>query len=178
MAKDIGAADGPAGAADGALTIPVIDSLPAWSQALRWGFELAFARGARCITCVDHQFDDWPLDDPALLQRLTQWLRLPQRRLVLLAADYAGVPRRLPRFSAWRRDWSHAVQPWQACAEMAPHLPSLLLDDQNLSVHLADPVHGRGRAELQARSAVLWREQVQAVLQRSEPGFPVQTLGL
>lgn len=158
--------------------LPVIDSRASWAAALRWGFEHAAQQGARCITCVDPDFDDWPLNDAALLDTLTGWLRLPQRRLVLLAARYDAVPGRHPRFNAWRRDWTHAMQTWQAPDELAAELPSLLLDDRALSVQLLDRTRWRGRADLQARTAHLLRERHDAVLQRSAWAFPVNTLGL
>ena len=157
---------------------PLIDSRESFTVALRWGFETAIEQGARCITCVDPGFEEWPLDDAALLQRLTAWLRLPQRRLVLLAANYEAVPRRLPRFTAWRRDWAHAIQAWQVAQEFALDVPTLLLDDRSVTVHLLDPLHWRGRAAVDAHSRLLWQEKIDAVLQRSDTAFAVTTLGL
>ncbi len=130
------------------------------------------------MTWVDADFTEWPLNDAGWLQQLTAWLRLPQRRLVLLAADFSAIPQQHPRFMAWRRDWSHAVEARQVPPELATGLPLVLLDDRQLSVQLLDPVHWRGRAAQDARVAHLIREQVDAVLQRSEIGFPVNTLGL
>lgn len=158
--------------------LPLVDTRAGWQAALRWGFETAIQRGARRITCVDPDFETWPFDDPALLAALTAWLRLPQRRLVLLARRYDGVPRRLPRFTAWRRDFGHAVEPWQAPEELSPDLPSLLLDDGAVNVQLIDERHWRGRAALDPRAATLWRERIDVVLQRSAPAWPVATLGL
>jgi hypothetical protein len=158
--------------------LPLIDSRAAWQAALRWGFETALQRGARRITCVDANFETWPLDDPALLQDLTAWLRLPLRRLVLLARGYDEVPRRFPRFTAWRRDFGHAVEPWQAPEELASDLPNLLLDDGPVGVQLVDEKHWRGRAAVDARSATLLRERTDVILQRSTPAFAVATLGL
>lgn len=157
---------------------PLIDSREAFAQAVSWGFETAMAQDARCITCVDPNFELWPLDDVALLGSLTTWVRLPQRRLVLLAATFDEVPRRQPRFTAWRRDWAHAIQALQVPEEHAAELPTLLLDDRRVSVHLIDPVRGRGRASVDLRSRLLWQEKIDAVLQRSAPAFPVNTLGL
>lgn len=157
---------------------PVIDSRPAWTAALHWGLQTAIAQGARKLTCVDVDFADWPLNDAAWLQPLAAWLRLPQRRLVLLAARFDEVPRRHPRFVAWRSDWAHAVDALQAPDELAGSLPSVLLDDREVSVQLLDPVHWRGRAALDARAAHLLRERIDAVLQRSAVSFPVKTLGL
>jgi hypothetical protein len=158
--------------------LPVIDSLGAWQQALVWGLDQALARQARHITCVDADFETWPFDDPAVLERLTAWLRLPQRRLVLLAADYGELPRRQPRFTVWRRTFAHAVDTWQAPEELAPTLPSVLVDDGPVSVQLIDSQHWRGRVALDPRSATLWRERIDVVLQRSDPAWPVHTLGL
>ncbi|MDP1646782.1 MAG: hypothetical protein Q8M01_01075 [Rubrivivax sp.] len=157
---------------------PVIDGPAAWQAAVVWGIDAAMARGARRITCVDPDFEHWPLDAPALLQRLTAWLRLPQRRLVLLARHYDEVPRRFPRFTAWRRDFSHAIEAWQAPQELSQDLPMLLLDDGPISVQLIDGVRWRGRTAVDQRTATLWRERVDVVLQRSEPGFGASTLGL
>lgn len=159
-------------------TPPTIAGRDDVAAALRWGFERAIADGARGITAVDPGFEAWPLDDPALLQALTAWLRLPQRRLQLLAARYDEVPRRLPRFTAWRRDWAHAMTVLQAPPEFADKLPTLLLDDRRVSVNIVDPVLGRGRCSLELRTRLHWWEQVDVVLQRSEPAFAVTTLGL
>ncbi len=159
-------------------TPPVIDSLAGWQAALRWGMATAAAQGARTITCADPDFDSWPLDDAALLQGLAAFLRLPGRRLILLAASFDTVPRRLPRFATWRRDWAHAMQTLLIPQELALETPHVLLDDRQLCVHLIDPVHWTGRAQLDGRARWLWQEKVDVVLQRSEPGFPVTTLGL
>ena len=157
---------------------PDIDSPAGWQAAVVWGVDAAMARGARRITCVDPGFESWPLDDPAFLLRLTAWLRLPQRRLVLLARHYDAVPRWLPRFTAWRRDFAHAIEAWQAPPEMSQDLPALLLDDGPISVHLIDRLRWRGRTAVDQRTAMLWRERIDVVLQRSEPGFGVSALGL
>lgn len=157
---------------------PAIGSRSEFQAALRWGLHSAVAAGARRIVCVDPSFADWPLDEPALHQALTVWLRLPQRRLVLLAATYDELPRRHPRFVAWRADWSHAVDTRAPAAGDSLELPSLLVDDGATTVHLLDPVHWRGRAAQDARAAQQWRDEIDAHLQRSEPAFPVNALGL
>lgn len=157
---------------------PPIGSRAEFTAALHWGFTEAFAAGARRIVCVDASFVDWPLDDSALLESLTAWLKLPQRRLVLLAADYGEVPRRHPRFVRWRRDWAHAIEAWAPPEGDAVTLPTLLLDDNAITVQLIDAEHWRGRAARDARAARLWRESIDAILQRSEASFPVYGLGL
>lgn len=160
------------------LTVPDIDSRSAFEAALRWGIDTAAAQGARRIVCVDADFADWALDDRGLLDALTRWLRQPQRRLVLLARSFEAVPRRWPRFTRWRRDWAHTIEAWQPPEELASGLPTLLAADSGVCVHLADALHWRGRASLDSPRARLWCEQIDAVLQRSELAFAVNTLGL
>lgn len=157
---------------------PAIDSRAAFAAALAWGFQEAVAQGARRIVCCDGDFSQWAWDDVATLTTLGAWLRLPQRRLVLLAQRYDEVPRRWPRFTAWRRDLGHAIVAWQPAAGVALTLPSLLVADIAVSVHLIDAVHWRGRAQADERSARRWCEQIDAILQRSESAFAVSTLGL
>jgi len=159
---------------------PVIDSRAAFAAAVQWGFARATRDGGRSrrIVCVDRDFANWPLDAPELHARLTAWLKGAQRQLVLLAATYDDVPRRHPRFVGWRRHFAHAVFPFAAPEDQAATLPTLLLDDDGTLVRLIDAVHWRGRASADERSVLPWREQIDAVLQRSETAFPVQSLGL
>jgi hypothetical protein len=157
---------------------PVIDSRNSHALAVAWGFQAAIERGARRIVCADSDFAVWPWDDSATLDALSAWLRLPQRSLVLLARDFSAVPRCHPRFNAWRRDWVHAVSAWQVPADWPHEIPTLLVADRAVSVHLIDRIHWRGRAQIDERAAHHWRESIDAVLQRSEPAFAVRTLGL
>jgi hypothetical protein len=157
---------------------PVIDSHSAYVAAVAWGFEAAIERGARRIVCADSDFATWPWDDAATLERLTAWLRLPQRSLVLVARDFDAMPRCHPRFNTWRRDWAHATSGWQIPPDWPHELPTVLVADQAVSVHLIDRVHWRGRAQIDERAANRWREAIDVVLQRSEPAFAVRTLGL
>jgi hypothetical protein len=157
---------------------PVIDSRAGFHAAIAWGFEQAIAQQARRIVCVDTDFADWPWDHQASLDALGTWLRLPQRRLELLARSYELIARRAPRFNAWRRDWGHAVETRQVPADWPGDLPSVLATDVAVSVQLIDAVHWRGQARIDGASARRWCETVDVVLQRSESSFPVRTLGL
>ncbi len=155
------------------------DTRAGWHAALLAGVVDAPAHGVRELVAVDADFADWPLDDPALLRALTDWLKRPQRRLVLLAARFDGVPLRHPRFTAWRRDWAHAVPAWQAAGDMAAELPSVLLDDAGLCVQRrVDSRRCEGRTQRDRRLAHAVRGEVDVFLQRSEPAFAANTLGL
>jgi hypothetical protein len=157
---------------------PTIDSRASYDAAVGWGFESAMAVGARRIVCADTDFAFWPWDEPVTLTRLTTWLRLPQRSLVLLARDYQAMSRCHPRFDGWRRDWVHAISAWQAPADWPHEIPTLLVADRAVSVQLVDRAHWRGRAQSDERAAHALLEGLDAVLQRSEPAFAVRTLGL
>jgi hypothetical protein len=163
---------------DGAAAPPRIASRADFSAALRWGFEAAMSADARHILCVDRDFEHWPLDDVELHAALTAWLRRPQRRLTLLAGQFDEVPRRHPRFVVWRRAWAHAITTMAAPEEFADSLPTLLVDDGAVLVQLFDAQHWRGRAERDARTARLRRDELDVILQRSSASFPVNTLGL
>ncbi len=158
--------------------LPVIDSRRGWHAAVQWGFTTAIAQGARRIVAVDSHFADWPLDDAAVLQGLTDWLHLPQRRLVLVAAHFDELPRRCPRFNAWRAPWSHAIEGWQVPEDLARDLPTVLCCDGAVSVQLIDALHWRGRVALDERRARQWCEEIDVAIQRSERALAVRTLGL
>jgi len=157
---------------------PAITSRAGFQTALRWGFAQAIAGGARQIVAVNRDFCDWPFEDLGLQAELAAWLRLPERRLVLLATSYDEIMRRQPRFVAWRALWSHAIRAGSPASSDAVDLPGLLVDDRDVSVHLIDPIHWRGRAALDARTAQSWRDRIDALLQRSETAFAVNQLGL
>jgi hypothetical protein len=159
-------------------TPPVINSHLTYQAALRWGFEMAIASGARRIICCDPDFALWPLNDATWLQSIGTWLRQPQRQLDFLARDFDDVPRRFARFMTWRRDWTHAIRYWQAPQELATDLPRVLVSDGPVSVQLLDADHWRGRAQVESRAAHLLRERIDVVLQRSASSFAVNTLGL
>ena len=159
---------------------PLIDSRVAFRAAVLWGLQSAIAQGARRIVCSDNDFRDWPWDDAPAIDVLTPWLRLPQRSLLLLAGDFDAMLRLHPRFTRWRADFGHALSAWRPAPDgpQTLPLPTVLVADVAVSVHLMDPLHGRGRASVEAREAQRWRESIDAVLQRSVPAWPVRTLGL
>ena len=139
---------------------------------------LALAHATRRMVWVDADFAEWPLDDPVLLQALKDWVRLPQRQLVLLAAGYDDLRRRRARFTAWVRLWSHAVTSFSPSPDDVAELPGVLWAEGAGLVHLLDPVHWRGWASSDVAQQGQWRDRIDAFLQRSTPAFPVTTLGL
>lgn len=140
--------------------------------------DAATARGARTLLFASPDFAGWPLDEPALLDALTAWLRRPGRRLVLLGERFDRMEREHARFTQWRPAWSHAVDVREP--EPAPRegLETLVLDDGPVVLALvhADPPRGRAGADPVAAAAA--RERIDAPLQRSVPTWPVRPLGL
>lgn len=156
---------------------PTITSRAEFCAAVVWGVQTAVERGARRLWFTDPHFADWPLDDPALLDALTAWLRLPQRRLVLVAESYDEVVRAKPRFVAWRQPWAHAIDAWSP-QDLPADLPTWLFDDGPVCVAVADRLHWRGRCAIDAHQAHQQRQEIDAVLQRSVTAFPAHDLGL
>jgi hypothetical protein len=155
-----------------------IESRTEFIAALHDAVDQAVKQATRRMIWVDANFAEWPLEDPALLQRLADWLRLPQRQLLLLAADYDGLRRRHARFLAWYRLWSHAINAFSPSPDDVAELPCVLWAENAGLVYLLDPLRWRGGAVADALQQRQWRDRIDAILQRSEPAFPATTLGL
>ena len=126
---------------------------------------------------VDRHFADWPLDEPAVLNHLSSWLRPGGCSLVLVGLDFDSTARSLPRFARWRLDWSHRIEVWCPADGLIPAAlrgmvvagvawQRLEAPDWRLR-QLTDPV--------QIRAAY---EQIADFLQRCDPAWPATTLGL
>lgn len=134
-------------------------------------------RHLRSVWLADPDFDAWPLDDAAVLQALSAWLRQPGRQLQLAADGFEALARRHPRFARWRREFGHAIACWQPEEGRLP---------AELCGLFARPLW------LQRQPTRLWQllvrddpqqadrieHQLAAFLQRCVPAWPVTTLGL
>lgn len=126
---------------------------------------------------VDHQFDAWPLDDDAVLDGLSRWLRPNGRRLGLIGVDFEAVARRFPRLNRWRRPWSHRIDIWRpGDGHLPTELCGLLADD--LALQWLDARPARLRVVMEQRQLRALHEQCADFLQRCEPAWPDTTLGL
>lgn len=155
-----------------------IDTRAGFLQAVTGAVDAAAAAGVHRLLWVDPDFTDWPLDDPALLQALAGWLRLPQRRLILLGARYDVLARQRPRFMAWYRTWSHAVAAFAPAGGDDSELPTVLVAEGVGVLQLMDRVHWRGRWVAEPAEAKSWAQHIDALLQQCEPALPATTLGL
>jgi hypothetical protein len=95
---------------------------------------------------------------------------------LLVAGNFDNMPRRFARFTEWRGNWAHVVE--AHVTEIEPsQVPTLLLAGP-ASLMLADRQRWRGHTLSSDKEVADWREVVDVLLQRSEPGFAANTLGL
>lgn len=154
-----------------------ITSRSEFQAAVRGVLVHAAERGVRRMVWVSPDFEAWPLNEPPLLEALSEWAKPRMAHMVWMALDFEGLRRRAPRLVSWRQRWSHVLQCF-APAEDVAELPSMLLVDEQLVIKLLDPTHWRGRISCLAADMQAAREQFDALLQRSNETFPVTTLGI
>ncbi|MBW8830622.1 MAG: hypothetical protein JF606_14545 [Burkholderiales bacterium] len=148
-----------------------------FQEALRAAFIECARIGSREIWMCDEDFADWPLNDGALIDALTQWA-MPHRKLTVLARDYDEMLRKHPRWVEWRRTWSHVVECRAQEEAENRELPTLLLAPSLVCVRLFDRIHFRGSVSRDTGDILRNRELIDAVSQRSVESFPASTLGL
>ena len=146
-------------------------------DAVRAAFVQAADADAAEICIVDPDFNDWPLNERALVDALGRWAS-SRHRLVVFGKRFEEMARRHARFVEWRRQWSHIVQ-FRTDDELeAAALPTLLVVPGAVTVRLLDRVRYRGLASARPIDLVEGKEAVDALLQRSTEAFPATTLGL
>jgi hypothetical protein len=155
----------------------LITSRGDFHAALRVAFDEAAGTGCRELLIADTDFADWPLGDRDLIASLTAWAAA-HRQLVVLATHFDAVVRQHPRWAEWRRTWSHIVDCRVNDELEAGQMPTMLLAPGLVGVRLVDPIHHRGRLSHEAGDLLRWREDLDAVLQRSSPSFPATLLGI
>jgi hypothetical protein len=154
-----------------------IQSQQSFQAAVHAAVREALLQRARRLVLLDEDYEPWALDDPALLDDLTAFARLPGRTILIIGRRFEGLARRCPRFVAWRRTWGHAVEVRRPVDDEA-RCPTLLLVDRAWAVELLDRVRWRGRVSQNDPRTVILADEVDAFAQRTEPTFGVTTLGL
>lgn len=154
-----------------------IDSRRGFHAAIREAFASLAASACGEVVICDVDFADWPLGEICVVDGLTQWVR-PHRKLMVYAQNFDDVPRRHPRWLRWRRQFAHAVE----CRVVEPlehsRMPVLFAASGGLTVRLFDAARYRGTLSSNRGDAVLAREMIDAISQRSADGWPATTLGL
>jgi hypothetical protein len=154
------------------------DTRAGYHHALQAALQQALDERAREMWWMDRDFAEWPLDSDEWIQTLTEWLKLPGRRVTLLAADFGVIERVHGRFVQWRRNWTHGVHGRRPLELEAASMRSLYADDAGSAVVLHDPARFAGWAGHRGTECAEMRRQVDAILQRSEEAFPSLVLGV
>ena len=126
---------------------------------------------------VDSDFSDWPLGTTEVLSALIRWARLPARRMLWIGQDFEALARRQPRLAMWRRDFAHVVEAYGPAPDGRLDLPSWLMSERHAIV-LDDRAHWQGHQTTAAAELQAMREGVDGLLQRCEPAWPANVLGL
>lgn len=156
----------------------VFEGREAFEDRVRALLRAAAPHGVRRIDWVSQSPLDWPLEDDALLQELTGWLRPAGRLWCWVAPDLEPLRHCRPRLTRWRATWGHRLR---CLSPDEPGLldgPGLLLLRDLAVLALQDPLRWRGRVSGARSDLQQAAHQVDAVLQRSTESFPVTTLGI
>jgi hypothetical protein len=162
----------------GASALPAgrFDGRKAFQQLVRDALACAAREGWREIILSDPDFEDWPLNERAVVESLEAW-SATGRHCTLLARRYDAVVRRHARFVSWRKTWSHIIEA-RSCASAGPlELPSALWSPGWVLQRL-DPERCTGVSGSEPERRLLLRETLQEWLRKSSPSFPASTLGL
>lgn len=155
-----------------------IDGWPDFIDRVRAAMAMAAAQPVSLYLC-DGDFSRWPLGERSVMEAFQQWgLSSRAPNCVLLAATLDEVPRRHPRWVAWRGTWAHRVKCYIADPDQAPSLMPTLLLEKQLGLRLLDPISGRGIWSRRPSDLSEWRQEADVILQRCTEALPPTTLGL
>jgi hypothetical protein len=155
-----------------------IGSRSEFRQAVLDALAAAVDRRARSMWWMDATFEHWPLDEPALIHLVDRWVHLPQRRLLLFAADFDVLARTHSRFVHWRRHWTHCVMGRKPVDLEPASIETMLVTDAGTLVALQDPqrfLGARTQGGLDVGQAMM---RIDAISQRSEEAFTTVVLGI
>ena len=155
----------------------VIDGRRAFTEALRIPLLALGDASTRELWLIDDGFEAWPLDEPAVLDAMSQWHRAAGRQVHMIGADFDAVARRHPRFANWRRSRVHGFDAWQPLEADRSELGAVLLAGDH-AVELLDREHWRARIQLSPAALRALAENAASLLRRCESAWPVTTLGL
>ncbi|RZI84448.1 MAG: hypothetical protein EOP38_09155 [Rubrivivax sp.] len=155
-----------------------IDGWPDFTDRVRAAMAMA-ASHPSSLWLMDSDFSRWPLGERVVMEAFHQWgLSSRVGQCTLLAATLDEIPRRHPRWVAWRGTWAHRVKCYLADPDQAASLmPTLVLEGQ-LGLRLLDPLTGRGLWSRKPSDLHEWRQEGDVILQRCSEALPPTTLGL
>ena len=155
----------------------LIESRAEFRAAVVQAFADIAVAGSREVWMCDDDFSDWPLDEPSVVQHLSQWA-VAHRTCTVVALHYDSLAHRYPRWVQWRRQRAHVVQCRTPDEADRHHLPCVLVAPGTLTLRLVDRIQYRGSVSVDAADVLRERDRLDALLQRSIEAFPASTLGL
>jgi hypothetical protein len=155
-----------------------IDGWPDFIDRARAAMAMAAAQPVSLCLC-DSDFSRWPLGERSVMEAFHQWgLNSRVGTCTLVAATLDDMPRRHPRWVAWRGTWGHRVKCYVVDPDDGVTLkPTLMLEGQ-LALRLLDPITGRGLWSRRPMDLHDWRQEIDVILQRCSEALPPTTLGL
>lgn len=156
----------------------LIASRADFQAAVRALLTSAHDAGVRHMWWVSPDFAEWPLDEPAIVEALTHWSRLPGARLTWLGHDFEHVRRTMPRLTRWRQVFSHLITCRAPEDVPGADMPTLLVADHRVALRLLDRERVRGWLRHDGADVQHAREEIDVISQRSSEAFPAVTLGL
>ncbi|MBC7699442.1 hypothetical protein [Aquabacterium sp.] len=155
-----------------------IDGWPDFIDRVRAAMAMAAAHPVPLYFC-DGDFSRWPLGERSVMEAFQQWgLNSRVTHCVLVAATLDELPRRHPRWVAWRGTWAHRVKCYLADPDQGPSLMPTLVLEKQLGLRLLDPISGRGLWSRRPVDLSEWRQEADVILQRCSEALPPTTLGL
>lgn len=154
-----------------------IDGRTDFQTAVREALAEVAQAGCKELFLVDRHFADWPLGTAEVVDSLTRWA-FAHRKLTMVAERFDEVARGQARFVRWRVQYAHVIDCRAAHEDDARDLPTLLVAPGLLTLRLVDPVRFRGYLDHTPAEWIRWRDQIDAIAQRSTESFPASTLGL
>lgn len=155
-----------------------IDGWPDFTDRVRAALAVAAAQPVS-IYLSDADFSHWPLGERSSMEGFQQWVLQSRAPIcVLVAASLDELPRKHPRWVSWRTTWGHRASCHLVAEELADSVRPMLLLDGQLGLRLLDPLTGRGVWSRLKSDLTVWRQEFDAILQRSHEALPSTTLGL
>ena len=148
----------------------------AFSQLIRDAIETAAHQGWKQMIWSDVNFEDWPLHEKAVSDSLYAWSKTGNQ-LILLAKSYDSVLKYKARWVTWRQKWGHIVDARLCKSIENEKFPSVLWSP-GWFMQRKELDSFQGFATQDVGKRVQCYEQLQAIYQRSTPGFPATILGL
>lgn len=142
------------------------------------GMAVAAVQPADLIFC-DVDFKHWPMGSVSMLDAFHQWVMASSvAQCRLMAAHFDEMPRRHPRWLAWRQPWGHRVKCLQMPEDVAQSVvPTFIVKDQ-LGIRVIDSLTGAGLWTRDIGTVREWTLEVDVISQQCHEAMPSTTLGL